>query len=105
MLSLRTMIDLEAARSLEGTILLRLDGEDYYWTRQSEMIDIGRGRPASWRVAIEGSPSTLAGWIYSGAEEALLAAADQLSVEGDLDFAMRFADCFALPEEAPLAEA
>ncbi len=102
MLSLRTMIDREAAASLEGTILLRLGGEDYYWSKKAEDIAIGRGVPeARARVTISGAPSILAGWFYGG-EDAMLAAADELSVEGDLDFAMRFADCFALPEKAPL---
>ncbi len=107
MLSLRTMLDRDAAASLEGTILLRLAGENYYWSKEGDDITIGRGVPeARARVTISGAPSILAGWLYGGGEDAMLAAADQLSVEGDLDFAMRFADCFDQPEKAsfPIAK-
>ena len=101
MLSLRTMLDRDAADGLDGTILLRLGGEDYFWSKQGADIAIGRGPPEQRpRVTISGAPSILAGWFYGG-EDAMLAAADQLSVEGDLDFAMRFADCFAMPDKAP----
>ena len=106
MLSLRTMIDQEAAATLDGTILLRLDDEDYYWTKADGAIDIGRGAPPkSPRVTISGAPSILAGWFYGGGEDAMLSAADELTVEGDLNFAMRFADCFGMPDKAPLPDA
>jgi DNA-binding HxlR family transcriptional regulator len=94
LLTLRSMIDGAAAAPLEGTIRLTLDGEDFSWTKDGEDIRLARGTPDRWRVSIAGAPEVLAGWLFGEGEEAMLAAADQLSVEGDLDFAMRFADCF-----------
>ena len=94
LLTLRSMIDGAAAAPLEGTIRLTLDGEDFSWTKNGEDIRLARGTPDRWRVSIAGAPDVLAGWLFGEGEEAMLAAADQLSVEGDLDFAMRFADCF-----------
>lgn len=101
-LSLRTMIDREAAAGLEGTLLLRLDGEDYFFSKRADEIDIGRGRPEQWRTAIAGAPSQLAAWVYSGDEGSMLAASEGLAIEGDLNFAMRFAASFDLPDKAPL---
>jgi len=104
MLSIKVMLDREAAASLTGTIRMRLNGEDYYADLTQGDIEVGRGRPENVRVTISGEPAILAGWLFDSDEEAMLAAADRLAVEGDLAFAMRFVDCFHLPEKAPLAD-
>ncbi len=102
LLSMKVMLDREAAAPLTGIIRMKLNGEDYFAELDRGDIEVGRGRPDKVRVTITGEPAILAGWLFGSGDDETLAAADKLAVEGDLAFAMRFADCFEVPEKAPL---
>ena len=105
LLSMKVMLNRDAAAPLTGIIRMKLSGEDYYATLEQGDIEVGRGRPEKVRVTITGEPAILAGWLFGSGDDETLAAADKLAVEGDLAFAMGFADCFDVPEKAPLPDA
>lgn len=102
LLTMKVMLDRNAAAPLTGTIRMKLRGEDYFAALTQGDIEVGRGRPSDARVTINGDPAILAGWLFGRGDEETLAAADRLAVEGDLAFAMAFVDCFDVPDEAPL---
>ena len=105
LLSMKVMLNRDAAAPLTGIIRMKLSGEDYYAALEQGDIEVGRGRPEKVRVTITGEPAILAGWLFGSGDDETLAAADKLAVEGDLAFAMGFADCFDVPEKAPLPDA
>ena len=96
MLSLRTMLDAEAAKGFEASIALRIGDETYHWIKVGEEVRVGRGG-AEQADLVFAAPdaSTIAAAIYGGAP------IERVLVEGDVALARRFPSLFILPEKAP----
>jgi DNA-binding HxlR family transcriptional regulator len=99
MLSLRTMMNAEAAGALEARIQLDMAGEHYFWIRQNGEIRIGRGLIEAPDLVLRGSPSDIAGYVYAGAP------LSSITFEGDAALASRLPSLFPTPEKAPPAAA
>jgi DNA-binding HxlR family transcriptional regulator len=100
MLSLRTMMSADAAGDLQAKIQLHMNGEPFFWARNSKgEIRIGRGEIEDPDLIIGGAPCEIAGYVYAGAP------LSSINVEGDLKLAARLPDFFPMPEKAPRAAA
>jgi len=99
MLSLRTMLNPDAAGNLKARIQLEMDGETYFWIRKKGEVRIGRGAIDDPDLILRGSPSQIAGYIYAGAP------LSSVEFEGDAKLAARLPGIFPMPEKAMLATA
>ena len=98
MLSLRTMIDPEAAGNLAARIQLDMAGEHFFWVRKKKgEIRIGRGELDQPDLIIRGSPSDIAGFVYAGAP------ISSIEIEGDRKLAARLPSLFPMPAKAEAA--
>jgi DNA-binding HxlR family transcriptional regulator len=99
-LSLRTMLDPEAAGDLKARIQLEMHGEQYFWARNKKgEIRIGRGAIEEPDLVVRGTPSEIAGYVYAGAP------LSTLSIAGDAKLAARLPSFFPMPEKALLSAA
>lgn len=103
MLSLRTMLDGERARSLTARVGLRFGEEDFHWIVQGGAVTIGRGLPDAPDLTFTGEPSAVAALVYAGEPLEALEKSGALSVEGDRALAARLGEYFPMPEKAALA--
>jgi len=94
MLSLRTMINAEAAGDLAARIQLDMAGEHFFWIRERCEVKIGRGAIDDPDLIIHGTPSEIAGFVYAGAP------LSSIEVEGDARLAERLPSLFPMPEKA-----
>ena len=99
MLSLRTMMDGEAAGGLEARIQLDMAGEHYFWIRHKGEVRIGRRPIEAPDLILRGSPSDIAGYVYASAP------LSSIAFEGDAELARRLPSLFPMPEKAPPAAA
>jgi len=97
MLSLRTMFSDAAAPELEARIQLMMNDEPFFWIRKAGAIAIGRGEIDDADLALAGTPSEIAAFIYVGAP------LDSIAASGDLELARRLPSCFPMPDKAPAA--
>ena len=95
MLSLRTMFADAAAGDFAARIQLVMNGEPFFWVRESGAIAIGRGEIEHPDLTLTGTPSEIAGFIYVGAP------LDSIGAEGDLRLAERLPSFFPMPAKAP----
>ncbi len=104
MLSLRTMIDVDAARGLHMKIGFATGGDGFLATLADGALTIVRADPAGADVVIEADPTPLVVWIYLKRPIAAAEADGTMRITGDREAAARFADLFTLPERiAPAA--
>jgi hypothetical protein len=95
MLSLRTMLDGEAAQGFEAAVALRIGNENYHWTKAGEEVSVGRGAPEKPNLVMAAADaSTIAAAIYGDTP------IETVLVEGDVALARRFPPLFILPEKA-----
>lgn len=95
MLSLRTMLDPEAARDFEASIAFRIGGELYHWIKAGGEVRIGRGAPEQPDLTFAApDASTIAAAVYGGAP------VGSVVEGGDLSLAERFPSLFTLPPKA-----
>lgn len=94
MLSLRTMLNPEAAGTLKARIQIEMGGEPYFWIRKKGEVKIGRGEADDPDLILRGSPSQIAGYVYAG--EPL----SSVEFEGDAKLAERLPGLFPMPEKA-----
>ncbi|MES2337750.1 MAG: helix-turn-helix domain-containing protein [Pseudomonadota bacterium] len=102
MLSLRTMIDIEAAGDLVARLGFRFGEEEFHWTIDHGTIALGRGLPADPHIVFAGQPGGVAALVYTGAPIAALEEQGALTVEGDRALAERLRDYFPMPDKAAL---
>ncbi len=91
MLSLRTMMDPEAAGNLKARIQLDLDGEPFFWIRKKGEVKIGRGTIDDPDLVVRGTPSAIGGYVYAGAP------LPSIEIEGDIALAKKLPSLFPLP--------
>jgi len=95
MLSLRTMINAEAAGNLAARIQLDMAGEHFFWIRKKKgEIRIGRGEIDRPDLIVRGSPSAIAGFVYADAN------ISSIEVEGNMKLAQRLPRLFPMPPKA-----
>jgi DNA-binding HxlR family transcriptional regulator len=94
MLSLRTMMNGEAAGDFAARIQLLMAGEPYFWIREAGEVRIGRGAIDHPDFTLAGTPGDIAGIVYAG--ESL----DSVALTGDRRLALRFAKLFPMPDKA-----
>ena len=94
MLSLRTMLNAQAAGNLAARIQLGMAGEYYFWIREMGEVRIGRGEIDLPDLIIRGSPSDIAGYVYAGAP------LSSIEIEGDAKLAARLPSLFPMPPKA-----
>jgi DNA-binding HxlR family transcriptional regulator len=99
MLSLRTMLNQDAAGNLKARIQLEMDGETYFWIRKKGEVRIGRGQIDDPDLILRGSPSQIAGYVYAGAP------LSSVEFDGDVKLAARLPSLFPMPEKARLSAA
>jgi len=99
MLSLRTMMNPQAAGDLEARIQLDMAGEHFFWIRGRGEVKIGRGAIDQPDLILRGTPSEIAGFVYAGAP------LSSIEVEGDAGLAARLPSFFPMPEKAQLTAA
>jgi DNA-binding HxlR family transcriptional regulator len=97
LLSFRTMAVPDRLAGVEARIGLRLGRENYVAVIARGEIAAERGDPAGADVIFAGEPRTIAAFVYGGVPIEALENAGALVVEGDREFAARFATFFALP--------
>lgn len=97
MLSLRTMMSVEEAGSLEARIQLDMTGERFFWIRAKGQVGIGRAAIEAPDLVIRGTPSDIAGYVYGGAP------LSSIEIEGDAKLAALLPSLFPMPEKAALA--
>jgi DNA-binding HxlR family transcriptional regulator len=103
MLSLRTMIDVEAAGDLVARLGFRFGDEEFHWAIDHGVIRWGRGLPDDPHIVFTGEPGGVAALVYGDVPIAALEAAGTLTVEGDRALAERLRGYFPMPEKASLA--
>lgn len=97
MLSLRTMMNPEAAGNLAARIQLNMAGEHFFWIRKKKGdIRIGRGEIDRPDLIIRGLPSEIAGFVYAGAP------ISSIEIEGDVKLAARLPSLFPMPPKAAI---
>ena len=94
MLSLRTMFSDAAAGDLRARIQLIMNGEPFFWIRDKAAITIGRGEIDNPDLALTGTPSEIAAFVYVGAP------LRSIGATGDLGLAKRLPGFFPMPEKA-----
>jgi DNA-binding HxlR family transcriptional regulator len=100
LLSFGTMLDRERAKGLAMQVGFRFGRETFLATLAEGRIDVTRGETGEAQVIFSGSAPALAAAVYGGQSLDGLAAAGQLTVEGDRAAAERFLGLFVLPEKA-----
>ncbi len=99
-LSLRTMIDVRAARGIEAHIGFRFAGETYRARLAAGAIDIRREGIEGADLVFEATPAIMASAIYGGRPLRELEEAGALSISGERALAERFVTLFPLPPKA-----
>lgn len=95
MLSLRTMLDADAARGFEASIAFDIGDEAFHWIKSGEEVRVGRGAPEKPDLTFSApDASTIAGAIYGGEP------VETMLKDGDVALARRFPSLFTLPEKA-----
>ena len=103
MLSMRTMLDRDAARTFDATIGFDIAGETFVAELKDGQLPIRRADPSAAQ-AIFRAPvaSVLAGALYADIPLEQLEAGAGLIVEGDRALAARYDSLFSLPPKIPL---
>jgi DNA-binding HxlR family transcriptional regulator len=93
MLSLRTMLDAEAASDFEASVAFEIGDQAFHWTKNGpEAVRVGRGAPEQPDVVFSAADaSTIAAAIYGGEP------VETVLRKGDLALARRFPSLFILP--------
>lgn len=100
MLSLRTMFDPAKARGIEAVVGFDIAGEQFIARMKDGSLPITRGNP-NQAEAVFRAPAApvIAGLLYADVPVADLERDAGLTIEGDRELALRFADIFELPEK------
>lgn len=97
MLSLRTMMDPEAARGPAVDLGFRVGGEPFRAAIVRGRLEIERRDPAGAELVFAGDPTPLAATFYGPSPLAESQKLGRVAVTGDLMLAQRFVDLFRLP--------
>jgi len=97
MLSLRTMMNPEAARDLKARIQLDVGGEQFFWICKKGEVRVGRGEVERPDLILRGTPMDIAGFVYAGAP------LSSIEHEGDAKLAARLPKLFPMPPKAAFA--
>ena len=101
-ISLRTMIDVDAAGDLVARLGFRFGEEAFHWTIDHGAVALGRGLPADPHVVFGGTTGGVAALLYGGVPLDAIEADGALTVEGDRALAERLREYFPMPEKAAL---
>ena len=105
MLSMRTMIDREAAKHLEATIGFDIAGETFLAELSGGQLPIRRALPISAQAIFRApEASVLAGALYADIPLQQLEAGAGLVIEGDRGLAEAYVALFSLPPKFPLPQ-
>lgn len=96
MLSLRTMLNAQAAGDLAARIQLDMASEHFFWIRENGDVRIGRGEVDQPDLILRGTASDIAGFVYAGAP------VTSIEIEGDAKLATRLPSLFPMPSKAAL---
>ena len=99
LLSFRTMILAERAKSIDASVGFRFGLDEYVARVEHGGIEIARGLLDECDVVFSGSPASLAAVVYGGQP------LDLMDVTGDLALASRFITLFVLPPKVERIEA
>lgn len=100
MLSLRTMLDQEAATEVTGTIGFEIGGESFVGRLSGDKLPIERGSTAGSDVVFRAAtPMELAALFYGKMPPGEWQRAPGRAIEGDRVLARRFLALFSLPEK------
>ncbi|MBO9621285.1 MAG: transcriptional regulator [Sphingomonas sp.] len=97
MLSLRTMIDREAARGFPAELGFRVGGEPFRARVDDGRLEIERADPEGAALVFEGEPLTLASVFYGPDSLAESQRLGKVRFTGDPSLGQRFVDLFGLP--------
>jgi DNA-binding HxlR family transcriptional regulator len=98
MLSMRTMLDKQAAKSFDATIGFEVAGEGFVAELRDGELPIQRGDPTQAQAVLRApSAPVLAGMLYADIPMEALEAEAGLVVEGDRELIRRYASLFSLP--------
>ena len=98
MLSMRTMLDKQAAKTFDATIGFDVAGEGFVAELKGGELPIRRGNPAGAQAIFRVPEApVIAAMFYAGAPLEALEAEAGLVVEGDRELAKRYARLFSLP--------
>ncbi len=101
MLSMRTMLDREAAKTFDAVIGFEVAGEAFVAELKGGELPIRRGDPAVGQVIFRAPAApVIAGLLYADLPMKDLEAKAGLTVEGDRALAQRFLDLFELPPKS-----
>jgi DNA-binding HxlR family transcriptional regulator len=100
MLSMRTMLDKQAAKALKATIGFDTGGEQFVGRLGDGELPIARGAPESVDVLFRAPmPMELAALFYGKVPPDAWLEGEGRAIEGDRALARRFLDLFRLPEK------
>lgn len=99
MMSLRTMIDRDAAADAAMAVAFRFPADAFVARLRACVLEITRGETDAADVTFTGDTMALRVTIYGKAPLSRTGDGGTLAVEGDLAMAQRFVDLFALPEK------
>lgn len=91
LLSFRTMLDIDRASDLRGTIGFRFGEDQYVGRLEDGQFDVARGDASRADTRFSTAPTQLAAVVYGGAP------LETIRVEGDMALARRFIRLFPLP--------
>lgn len=98
MLSLRTMMNMEQAKAVEGKFGFRIGDDRFRLDIKDGQVALGRGDVGGADVIFSGPTAAIGAAAYGG--QPLDSLADMLTVEGDRALAARFLTLFPLPPKA-----
>jgi DNA-binding HxlR family transcriptional regulator len=100
LLSLRTLLDSQAATGIEAQIGFRLGDETFVGRLAGGRIEIARGALDGADLIFTGSARSIAGALYGGQPLEAMEKAGALHIEGDRTLAQKFVTLFPLPAKA-----
>lgn len=100
MLSLRAKFEPERAGEADIALSMSFDGETYAVAVQAGRLTTARGVPARADAALAGEPSALIDLFYVKTPLEAIEAQGRLTVEGDRNALLRFADLWEMPTRA-----
>lgn len=100
LLSLRTMIDVDAAGDAVLRLGFRYGDEQFHWTIDRGAIALGRGLPPDPHIVFGGETGGVAALLYAGVPLEQLEGDGMLTIEGDRALAARLPTFFPMPEKA-----
>ena len=101
MMSFRTMIDPDRAKSFKAKAGFKMGDDRFVVTISNGKIETQRGETTNVDFIFAGAPEAIGAAIYGGKPIETLVSAGLLSLEGNEELAKQFITLFPLPEKLP----